>query len=625
MVKPFDPILLQAAFPAQRPVNPDVFEIGIAAAGGTSTGAYVAGVLDFIIEALDAWEAEPLPEGALPKMPVKLRVMSGTSAGGLGVALASLYTFKTLSHAYDSRKWAALGQTGPQPLETSALYRAWVEEISFDRLLAPGKGANPDISLFAPAPGEIRDTVFAMINNQPSRAWPAWAETPLELRVTVGNLRGVPYSLTFADGAPGVDERLVMHRDHVAFAICPTTASEAEAAPDTHTLRPGTFNNSPEWATFGTVAIASSAIPLVFAPQEVKQNPNAYDWRDSYWDPDLPYGAPPPPPGAGVPIRPSWAPPWTVSGNTYTFTATDGGVFDNAPFTLAHRALAGARGRNARSGQAATRAIIMVDPVVNETAGTPIDPLADETASPKTALRRLIASVAGFVLSPIAQSRASTVDLALLSSEDVYSRFLICPSRTHPADDNKPEDDRRALGSSKSLLTGPLFATLGFAHKDYRHHDFMLGRRNAQRLLSHHFTLPHTHPLVQACGGWEPGDMQPKANVPHWPIIPLRGRCRIPEPLPLWTWNSLKGPAQRAIRDNLGKRLDGIWDKIKASFLDTAHPKQGLLGRLINGLGNLVAGPLLWAAWRGKLRPMILDAVEAKLAEAVASRDPAHL
>ena len=34
------------------------FEIGLAMAGAISAGAYSGGVLDFLIEALDAWEKE---------------------------------------------------------------------------------------------------------------------------------------------------------------------------------------------------------------------------------------------------------------------------------------------------------------------------------------------------------------------------------------------------------------------------------------------------------------------------------------------------------------------------------------------------------------------------------------
>lgn len=74
------------------------FEIGLVMAGAISAGAYTAGVFDFLIQALDEWEAEkdfarknPDSERAkrCPMHNVKLRVMAGSSAGGMTAGLAA--------------------------------------------------------------------------------------------------------------------------------------------------------------------------------------------------------------------------------------------------------------------------------------------------------------------------------------------------------------------------------------------------------------------------------------------------------------------------------------------------------------------------------------------------------
>ncbi|MBS0334246.1 MAG: hypothetical protein JSS35_15865, partial [Proteobacteria bacterium] len=58
MIQPYSEPLLKQHFPSYRdPPPPGVFELAIACCGGTSTGPYVAGVLDFIWEAFEAWRA----------------------------------------------------------------------------------------------------------------------------------------------------------------------------------------------------------------------------------------------------------------------------------------------------------------------------------------------------------------------------------------------------------------------------------------------------------------------------------------------------------------------------------------------------------------------------------------
>ena len=79
--------------------SPDVpFEIGLVMAGAVSAGAYTAGVIDFLIQALDEWEKakeqarKDLAEGKTTDCPmheVRIKVMAGASAGGMTAALAA--------------------------------------------------------------------------------------------------------------------------------------------------------------------------------------------------------------------------------------------------------------------------------------------------------------------------------------------------------------------------------------------------------------------------------------------------------------------------------------------------------------------------------------------------------
>src|SRR4051794_41774741 len=87
--------MAESTTPAPAPApSPDVpFEIGLVMAGAVSAGAYTAGVIDFLIQALDEWEKakeqarKDLAEGKTTDCPmheVRIKVMAGGPARGGG-------------------------------------------------------------------------------------------------------------------------------------------------------------------------------------------------------------------------------------------------------------------------------------------------------------------------------------------------------------------------------------------------------------------------------------------------------------------------------------------------------------------------------------------------------------
>src|SRR3954454_917555 len=66
------------------------FEIGLVMAGAVSASTYTAGVLDFLIQALDQWhEGKRGNDPHCPRHDVSLKVLAGDSAGGMSVAIAA--------------------------------------------------------------------------------------------------------------------------------------------------------------------------------------------------------------------------------------------------------------------------------------------------------------------------------------------------------------------------------------------------------------------------------------------------------------------------------------------------------------------------------------------------------
>src|SRR4051794_28032633 len=66
------------------------FELALALAGGVSTGSWSAGVLDFLVEALDAWEGAAAASS--PDAPPHRLVVSGLAGASAGAQAAALLT-----------------------------------------------------------------------------------------------------------------------------------------------------------------------------------------------------------------------------------------------------------------------------------------------------------------------------------------------------------------------------------------------------------------------------------------------------------------------------------------------------------------------------------------------------
>lgn len=605
MIKPYDVALLQKHFPSQRPPTPGVFELALACCGGTSTGPYVAGVLDFMWEAFEEWRTAA-HAGNAPDHKVRIRNMVGASAGGLSLGLAALATFKKFPHVYDDRLWAkyrAADGTLPavQPKAENPHYLAWVKEISLTRLLSnPKEVESGQIYLFHSAPAEICDTVFNLVDRAPLAAGRDFVAHPLEMRATIGNLKGVPYALDFnrvGGGAQVTNSYFELHRDNIAFAVQTDAVGGVPdgpgGAPDTHDLSAAAF--PPTQATpeltyvrtlFRAAMISTSAIPLVFRVTEVPQDPTVFQWRTAYWDVAR---------QAAVADQPVWdAPP----PNPFNYAATDGGLFDNRPFNVAHRRLAGVRGENPQGAMEACRAVILVDPLADDWTPPPANPDYND----------LFSVVSKLVLTPVLQDRLDTVDLAQIKDDTVFSRFMVAPSREHP-------DKNVSWPPSKSLMGAPLSAFLGFCAEAYREHDFLLGRRNAQQFLRRHLVLPQAHPLFTGTTGWLPADGFVEDGVAYYPLVPLRGRAADEQPVPEWKWDALSKDAIEGYVKAAGARADAIFHNLKTS----ATSSRSWLGKLGGGLMRFY----LNLGWVVGARGKIVDAVRDGLRGAVASLDPA--
>src|SRR6185312_23150 len=101
------------------------YKIGINMAGAISAGAYTAGVLDFLTEALDEWYAATQRGEAVPMHDVVIEDFSGASAGGMCAAISSVMLYQDFEHIHNVN----------QRETNNIFFESWVNTIDIVPLL----------------------------------------------------------------------------------------------------------------------------------------------------------------------------------------------------------------------------------------------------------------------------------------------------------------------------------------------------------------------------------------------------------------------------------------------------------------------------------------------------------
>lgn len=470
------------------------FEIALVMAGGTSGGAYTAGVLDFLVQAMDAWEAEKLrrPQDNLSHE-VRLRAMSGASAGGMCAAIMAASLGHEIAPAADPER--------PPVGSANRFYDAWVDRIDIAKLLELRDVETHGKALSVLDSTCLEEIAMAALDGAGVRTL-AWVDEALAVYLTVANLRGVPYGFDLLADGTQARHGMSLHMDHVAFTLVLPGAAPIGGS---LALHPGEKPGG-TWPLLVQAALASGAFPIGLRSRLLKRRVADYHAR---------FGRPP-----------DWRPSLDAD-SEYALQCVDGGLMDNEPLELARRHLSGGPGlRNERNGKDAHRAVLLVDPFPNESGydpeWKPFDKLSEIALAMFGALRN--------------QARFKPEELELAEDPKVFSRYLISPSRQN--DEGKP---------ASPAMTAQLLGGFGaFLSRAFRRHDFLIGRRNCQAFLRWHFCLPEINPLFagravevarrfhirRRDGALETFRDAQSVERPMLPIVPLVGEAAIPVALP---------------------------------------------------------------------------------------------
>jgi hypothetical protein len=569
------------------------FQIGLTMSGAISAGAYTAGVLDFLVEALDAWEdARNGPDGeAVPNHRVGLKVMSGASAGAITAAIAAIALVDGGGPDGRRKPPGSFVRDGfKYHCYLPKLYETWVVKPTF---IADTKSATDFLSVSdlqaansthsyattgkVPLSGQPKaGSVISLLNTQlldeiarnalmvehlikPPRPYVA---SNLHIYLTLSNLRGVPYKVPFRTG----DYHMISHGDRVHYRVegagsWPTSSEFADhdkqrpiAAAD---LIAPTGTPTAQWKDYAICALASSAFPVGLSARQIDTTlgvVGAHDDSDEYGarlfpEADL---------LKSRHIFPNWNPP-ASAGERYWFTVADGGIIDNDPFEYAHFSLKDGKSmddlakRIPYDQMKVDRAVIMISPFPE---AKPILPEGQPGLNIVTLIRSLIPVL-------IDQARFKPSQLALALDEGHGSRYLIGPRR---------EGQRYAIASG--LLNG--FG--GFVARSFRDFDFQLGRRNCQRFLQTSFAVDRRNPIIE---GWGPRVDRERFRAPSdnpgegatYLLIPLYGTAAEEVVLPA-KWPQI---AQGDF-DVLQRRICLRFDAVGPAFI--RQNVRGLLGLL---------------------------------------------
>lgn len=535
------------------------FHLALVLNGTVSAGAYTAGVLDFLIEALDCLEAARAG-GQAPGAPrVVLDLAAGASGGAVCasiLALALQRDFPPITPENEER------DGGRNPL-----YDTWVNRLSIEDLATADD--LKDGQLLSLLNGRAIDraatALLQMAKPDSARSLPAkrraYVPDPFRVIATVFNLRGVPYRIDYGN-LTRLSRHVVSHGDWASVRVPHDLTAEQAAHPHEFTL--STRQTGPDfvdWEGLTAYATASGAFPAALPARSLRRPISHYQYRAVSVPTDA--SAQTALFGGVQPLRPDFDALGISRGDIpYEFTAVDGGTSDNAPLELARTRLSGVGGRNPRDPERATAGVLQVDPFVEA-------PLL--TAPGRIDMLSVLGQT---VFGLVEHARFEATDMLLATDPKVSSRFLIAP-------------DDGTISGPKALETAGLAAFRGFLNRQFRRHDFFLGRRNCWQYLSEELMLHPDNPVFDRAHPWT-GD-------PDWrPIVPLHGTAAQEQPLPLRPSRPLD---LEALESRIERRLD--------RFVDLSTDRMNLplpLSLAVELLGDRALRNLLVETVMGKIR-----------------------
>lgn len=494
------------------------FEIGLVMAGAVSAGAYTAGVIDYLLEALDTWQQEK-DKGNLtvPQHSILIKVMTGASAGGMTTAI-------TMAELLRSKKADAENR--------SYLYQAWVKKIDITHLLeTKDLDSNDGIKSFFDST-VIESIASELIDVKSPPEWKAipYIDPGLKLYLTLSNLRGLPYEFKLK-GQTGFPYGMTDHADYQYVEINKDTPKS-------------------DWTKLRNAAVATGAFPIGLASRLIKRDTNEYRIRIAHDGRDI----------SGLMALNS------NQNEPYQFVAVDGGTLNNEPLELARSVwerfteeekkkitsieqLEEARAAKRISLAQKDYALVLIDPFPN------LAGMGTNATEKDTDLLNILSPIIGAMR---AQSLFKMEELLRAGDQEDNDRYLVAPIRY-------TDTNTKALNA---IACGFLGGFGGFLAEEFREHDYHLGRRNCQRFLEQFFILTEEEARKK---DWDikedylfPAKDKLKTDEKrYYPIIPIVKNSDVAKPQGENNpWPSYQRERAADLKGGLEVRVDAIMQRV---------------------------------------------------------------
>ncbi|MBT8184460.1 MAG: patatin-like phospholipase family protein [Eudoraea sp.] len=447
--------------------TPGTFHLGITMAGAVSAGAYTAGFMDYVLEALEAWQAakkkqENDPKKTIPDHSVVIDAIGGASAGGMVSMITALAlcagkikpvrevsNTKTGNILYDS--WVFLD-------DDDSLYDGRGNgKTTFEKMLTNGdldaKQGAPSLLNSIPI-DRIAEKVFEQLPAEASpKNFPEYISDDLRVLLTVTSLRPMDYKVNFSkikskflDSTPG--HRISNHDVVAHFKLnYDEVADKNKFLP----FRPLAPSISPQSNRDFLIKVtkATGSFPVGLAPRYFESEfPTEYVHNSLIERKAF---------NAQMDIELD-----SDEKESFQFTAVDGGTINNEPFDEVLRCLVASHGPN--NPEAPKYGTVLIDPFPN----FELEKGAEPPDYQKTSIMDIVGNLVPTILNQARNKQSDTYGTGLF-------KLMAFPRKLK-------------LGSLREvehppLATGGIGGFGGFIDIEFRKHDFFLGRDNARNFL----------------------------------------------------------------------------------------------------------------------------------------------
>lgn len=445
------------------------FHLGLCMAGSVSAGAYTAGVMDYLMEALQAWEEARGSDPSIPDHRVEIDLLGGASGGGITAAMA----FFALRHKFEHAHLEADGRTYKDNPEGNIFWNAWVNLTGndvFEELLDTSDIQDYHIpsAVNAMFIDKVAGAFKTFVEGLPPSKAPPFLSGEAEMFMTLFNVTGMKYRLS--SRAIGATEQYISeHRDLAHFRWSDQYEGDGRME-----VSFGAQDNLPALIE---AAKATGAFPIGLKAR-ILQRRAKYIWDNPFFRKNNKFDRRSI--DLGMSVR--------NEEDIYQALIADGGTSNNEPVELMRDLMVQIRLREQQRLAEMDRFNRMDDTdkmveksrLLHNSTVVLIDPFPSydfDVVAPTGRSEHIFTYGLDLTMAMRSQLLFDAKEAVDAYDKDNYGLHIVAPSREGA---EKPE---------YAIACGALGGFGGFLSREYRVHDYFLGRHNCQSFIRRYLVV----------------------------------------------------------------------------------------------------------------------------------------